>query len=46
VQPVTLAGGKGKRQIDGTIRYQACDDVMCYMPARVNVKWTVTSPMR
>jgi DsbC/DsbD-like thiol-disulfide interchange protein len=41
VQPVTLTSGKGKRQFDGTVRYQACDDVMCYIPATVKVSWTV-----
>ncbi|HET7617980.1 MAG TPA: protein-disulfide reductase DsbD domain-containing protein [Vicinamibacterales bacterium] len=41
VQPVTLTSNKDRKQIGGTVRYQACDDVMCYIPATVKVSWTV-----
>jgi DsbC/DsbD-like thiol-disulfide interchange protein len=27
--------------ITGTLRYQACDDTICYLPASVPVQWTV-----
>ena len=27
--------------IKGTLRYQACDDTVCYVPANVPVSWTV-----
>ena len=27
--------------IEGTLRYQACDDRMCYLPQNVPLKWTV-----
>jgi DsbC/DsbD-like thiol-disulfide interchange protein len=28
--------------IKGTVRYQACEDAICYRPATVPVQWTVT----
>ena len=27
--------------IKGTLRYQACDDRICYLPANIPVEWTV-----
>jgi DsbC/DsbD-like thiol-disulfide interchange protein len=27
--------------IKGTLRYQACDDVVCYLPTTVPLEWTV-----
>jgi hypothetical protein len=27
--------------VKGTLRYQACDDTICYMPKNVAVSWTV-----
>ena len=27
--------------IEGTLRYQACDDAICYLPQSVPVSWTV-----
>ena len=27
--------------ITGTVRYQACDDVLCYVPQTVAVKWAI-----
>jgi len=31
----------GPLTIKGTVRYQACDDKICYKPATVAVSWTV-----
>ena len=31
----------GKLTIRGTLRYQACDDRMCYLPSTVPLEWTV-----
>jgi hypothetical protein len=28
--------------VKGTLRYQACDDTVCYLPVSVPVTWTVT----
>jgi DsbC/DsbD-like thiol-disulfide interchange protein len=50
VQPVTLAknaGGSRTRTrpasvtVHGTLKYQACDDSICYAPVSVPVAWTV-----
>lgn len=46
VQEVTLASAldlfKGSTlTIAGTVRYQACDDAVCYLPKSVPVVWTV-----
>jgi DsbC/DsbD-like thiol-disulfide interchange protein len=51
VQDVTLALTREMRQraaadgasltIKGTLRYQACDDKICYLPANVPVEWRV-----
>ena len=30
----------GKLTIEGTLRYQACDDRVCYIPQELPVKWT------
>ena len=42
-QPVTLAAkaGTGDVTIKGTVRYQACDDAICYVPQNVPVSWTI-----
>jgi DsbC/DsbD-like thiol-disulfide interchange protein len=37
---VTSAAG-GTMTIKGTVRYQACDDAICYLPKTVPVEWTV-----
>ena len=29
--------------ITGTVRYQACDDAICYLPQTVKVKWEITN---
>jgi DsbC/DsbD-like thiol-disulfide interchange protein len=44
VRDVSIAAGsklKGEVTIEGTLRYQACDDRMCYVPKTVPLKWTV-----
>ena len=50
VQDLTLASTPALRQqaaagtpltIKGTLRYQACDDTICYIPATVPLTWTV-----
>jgi hypothetical protein len=35
-----LLDGAGEITIEGTLRYQACDDRLCYIPDTVPVKWT------
>lgn len=50
-QPITLARGAAMRAagvlpggavtVTGTLRYQACDDAICYMPKEVPVSWRV-----
>ncbi len=43
VQPVTLGKDlKGDTvTITGIVRYQACDDAICYVPQNVPVSWTI-----
>lgn len=36
----SLANEKGEITIHGTLKYQACDDRMCYFPASVPLEWT------
>jgi hypothetical protein len=31
----------GKFTVEGTLRYQACDDRVCYIPQELTVKWTL-----
>jgi DsbC/DsbD-like thiol-disulfide interchange protein len=41
-QPVTLAkGAVSEMTITGTVRYQACDDSICYLPQDVPVTWQI-----
>jgi Disulphide bond corrector protein DsbC len=40
VQDITPAR-KGPLTIKGTLRYQACDDKVCFRPTSVPVEWTV-----
>jgi DsbC/DsbD-like thiol-disulfide interchange protein len=40
-QDVTLKGMSGPLTIKGTVRYQACDDTICYLPTNVPVQWTI-----
>ena len=35
---------RGEVKIPGRLRYQACDEKMCYPPARAEVTWTVNVP--
>jgi DsbC/DsbD-like thiol-disulfide interchange protein len=39
VLDVTLAPGKAPVTLTGTLRYQACDDKVCYMPQTVRLTW-------
>jgi len=32
--------GEGKFVVEGTLRYQACDDRLCYIPQTLTLKWT------
>ncbi len=42
VQEVTLARApRGPVTVTGTLRYQACDDTLCYPPRNIPVSWTV-----
>jgi DsbC/DsbD-like thiol-disulfide interchange protein len=43
VQPVVLGKElKGESvTITGTVRYQACDDAICYVPQNIPVAWTI-----
>jgi DsbC/DsbD-like thiol-disulfide interchange protein len=36
----TLVNEKGEIAIHGTLKYQACDDRMCYIPVSVPLDWT------
>ena len=36
-----LADGSGHFTLEGTLRYQACDDRVCYIPQNLPVKWTL-----
>ncbi|NUR53255.1 MAG: hypothetical protein HOQ29_02310 [Acidobacteria bacterium] len=40
VQDVTRTS-RGPLTIKGTLRYQACDDTVCYRPTNVPLEWTV-----
>jgi DsbC/DsbD-like thiol-disulfide interchange protein len=37
----TKTGAGAPRTIKGTLRYQACDDKICYLPTSVPVEWAV-----
>jgi len=45
-QDVTLgpAARSGPVTIKGTVRYQACDDTICYKPVTLAVTWMVANP--
>jgi AhpC/TSA family/Disulphide bond corrector protein DsbC len=36
-----LLDAEGKLSIEGSLRYQACDDKICYPPETVPVRWTL-----
>lgn len=43
-QPVTIAKtakAGSKITVMGTVRYQACDDQVCFVPAELPVSWTI-----
>lgn len=40
-QDVTIARGAAPATIKGTLRYQACDDAICYLPKTIPVEWTL-----
>jgi hypothetical protein len=49
-QPVTLSSAIGQRvdpegvvRIKGTLRYQACDDRVCYIPKNIHVEWALVT---
>ena len=50
VQDVTVAAAPspaaGPLTLKGTVKYQACDDSICYAPITVPVTWTVTVKKR
>jgi Disulphide bond corrector protein DsbC len=42
-QDVTLKpGATGTVTVKGTLRYQACDDTICYLPTTVPLTWNLT----
>ncbi len=44
-QPITLASdrrGNAPLVVTGTLRYQACDDKVCFLPKTVPVEWRFT----
>jgi Disulphide bond corrector protein DsbC len=44
-QDVTLRPGAaqgGSLTVKGTLRYQACDDTICYLPTTIPLEWTVS----
>lgn len=43
VQPITLSRDAPGASVTvaGTVRYQACDDAICYVPQNVPVSWTI-----
>jgi DsbC/DsbD-like thiol-disulfide interchange protein len=45
-QPVAIVRtpADGTVTITGTLRYQACDDAVCYVPKSVPLKWLVKRP--
>lgn len=40
-QDITLRPAAAAVTVKGTIRYQACDDAICYLPISVPVQWTI-----
>ena len=40
-QDITLRPGAAPVTVTGTLRYQACDDAICYLPTSVPVQWTI-----
>ena len=44
-QPIVVArdSAAAPLTITGTVRYQACDDAICYLPQTVKVKWEIAN---
>jgi len=40
-QDVTIKSASGAKTIKGTLRYQACDDAICFLPKTIPVEWIV-----
>ena len=41
-QDLTLKSPAGERvTVKGTLRYQACDELVCYLPKTIRVEWVV-----
>jgi len=40
-QDITFKGTSAPVTIKGTVRYQACDDTICYLPTNVPVQWAI-----
>ncbi len=36
-----VIAGNGELKITGKLRYQACDDKICYLPETVPLEWTL-----
>jgi len=44
IRDVTIgAGSAGMLTLSGTLRYQACDDRVCYIPQTLHLNWTLDS---
>jgi DsbC/DsbD-like thiol-disulfide interchange protein len=41
LQNVTFRQSSGPLTIKGSLRYQACDDTICYLPATIPLEWTL-----
>ena len=43
-QDVALPKDTGPLTVKGSLRYQACDDKICYKPVTLAVSWTLANP--
>jgi Disulphide bond corrector protein DsbC len=44
IRDITIAAGAaGNFAVDGSLRYQACDDRLCYIPQTLRLRWTFDS---
>lgn len=44
IRDITIAAGaSGPLNIDGSLRYQACDDRLCYIPQKLRLHWMFDS---
>jgi DsbC/DsbD-like thiol-disulfide interchange protein len=46
--PIAIKSGSSKDTltVNGTLRYQACDDAVCYLPKTVPLNWELKSVVR